>query len=424
MRHQGYTYRLRDLDATLRLAFARQAGQCRWLWNAFLAIDMEQRDKGKKLPGFAWRCRALTVLRNHPDYTWLADGCVVAQQRTLRHLGEAWARFFADLRLSPGERRHVQLPVFKRKNHAQDTFGWSGRVHVVVEQARNRVRLPKLGWVRYRNSRPIQGQVINAAVRRVGSKWDISFGTEREVAEPASRQHVEPVGLDMGIAHLATSSRGEHIDGPRAQRRFAKVRAKAQRIAARRRKGSHRRQRQLWKVAKISRQAANVRRDHAHQTTTLLAKNHGLVAVEDLRVGAMSRSSRGTVEAPGRNVRAKSGLNREILDQGWGEMRRQLSYKLGWSGGVLVAVNPRNTSRKCSACGHTSRDNRTCQASFACVECGHAMHADVNAAKNILAAGMAALAAGYVAENAGGGDGTSPASEPCKLALRARIPVL
>ena len=166
-----------------------------------------------------------------------------------------------------------------------------------------------------------------------------------------------------------------------------------------------------------------MRRDCAHKLTTHLAKNHGLVGVEALRVASMSRSAAGTAEAPGTNVRGKAGLNREILDQGWGEMRRQLAYKLGWSGGALVAVDPRNTSRRCSACGHTSRDNRTSQADFACVGCGHAMHADVNAAKNILAAAMAAMAAGHVAENAGGGDGARPACEPSTLTLRARIPV-
>ena len=423
LRHQGYTFRLRGLDAGLRQALAREAGQCRWLWNNFLELDRERRAAGKKLPGYAWRCRALTFLRRHPDYLWLAEGSVVAQQRVLRELGRAWDRFFEDARRPVGRRLGTRLPVYKKKGE-RDAFGWSGRAWVEVDPARNRVRLPKLGWVRYRNSRRILGEVVNATVRRCGRRWDISLGTEREVAAPASRQHIAPVGLDVGIASLARLSDGGHIHGPRAQRRFAAEKARAQRIEQRRKRGSRRRQRQSWKVAKISRRAANVRRDCLHKATTQLAKSHGMVAVEALRVGSMTRSARGSVEAPGSNVRAKTGLNREILDQGWGEMRRQLAYKLGWSGGRLVAVSPRHTSQRCSACGHTERGNRRTQAKFACLSCGHVAHADVNAARNILAAGMAAIAAGHVAENAGGGDGTRPANEPCSLVLRARIPAL
>lgn len=109
----------------------------------------------------------------------------------------------------------------------------------------------------------------------------------------------------------------------------------------------------------------------------------------------MSASAKGTIEEPGTNVAAKSGLNRRILDQGWGEFRRQLGYKLMWNGGTLLLIDPRNTSRTCNACGHVSAENRKTQAVFACVECGHAANADTNAAKNILGrAGLARIACG------------------------------
>ena len=422
IRHQGYTFRLRGLSADQRQAFTQQAGQCRWLWNEFVAFELARHKAGQKIGGLKWRGRVLTILRSLPDQQWLAEGSSAAQQRVLRNLGAAWQRYWDDRKLPKSERRGIEPPNFKKKGN-RDCFGWSGQQHVELDQTRNRVKLPKIGWVRYRNSRRVEGIVMNATVRRVGRKWDISFGTEREVVEPQPRHHVRPLGLDLGIKHLATRSDGEHVAGPRAQRAAAKAKAKAQRIAARRVKGSTQRKRQLWKVAKIDRRTANIRRNDLHKLTTDLAKNHGFVGVEALRVKAMSGSAKGTVAKPGKNVAAKRGLNREILDQGWGEMRRQLAYKLGWSGGVLIAVDPRNTSRRCSACGHTSRDNRTSQAGFACVACGHAINADVNAAKNILAAAMAAMAAGHVAENAGGGDGACPALEPSSLALRARIPV-
>jgi putative transposase len=117
-----------------------------------------------------------------------------------------------------------------------------------------------------------------------------------------------------------------------------------------------------------------------------------MVVVEDLQVSNMSRSAAGSVEQPGRNVRAKAGLNRSILDQGWAEFRRQLEYKVLWQGGLFLAVPPQNTSRTCPCCGHVSKDNRKSQAVFACVDCRHCENADLVAAINILRAGHARLA--------------------------------
>jgi putative transposase len=120
------------------------------------------------------------------------------------------------------------------------------------------------------------------------------------------------------------------------------------------------------------------------------------VVLEDLKISNMSKSAKGNVEKPGKNVKAKSGLNKAILDQGWFEFRRQIEYKLNWSGGERILVNPKNTSRKCSVCGHISKENRKTQSKFSCIECGHAQNADLNAARNILAAGHAVLACGDI----------------------------
>ena len=148
------------------------------------------------------------------------------------------------------------------------------------------------------------------------------------------------------------------------------------------------------RVQRVHARIARVRADFLHKATTTISKNHALVCVEDLAVRNMSRSAVGTVDAPGRNVRAKSGLNKAILDQGWSEFRRQLEYKLAWSGGHLIAVPPANTSRTCPACGQVAAENRPTQARFLCVACGHAAHADVVGAINILARGHRAAACG------------------------------
>jgi putative transposase len=148
-----------------------------------------------------------------------------------------------------------------------------------------------------------------------------------------------------------------------------------------------------WKRAKarvqrIHSRIANVRRDFLHKTSTAICKNHAIVCIEDLRVRNMSRSAAGTIDAPGKNVRVKSSLNKSILDQGWYEFRRQLAYKLAWKGGHLIIVPPHNTSRTCPNCGHVSADNRRTQAKFKCVACGYENHADVVGAINILSCGM------------------------------------
>jgi putative transposase len=138
-----------------------------------------------------------------------------------------------------------------------------------------------------------------------------------------------------------------------------------------------------------------------------MSKNHALVIVEDLKIRHMSKSAAGTIDAPGRNVSAKSGRNKAILDQGWFEFRRQLEYKLTWKGGQLIAVPPQYTSQSCPCCGHVSRDNRQTQAKFECVACGFAEHADLVGAININTAGLAVLACGEVAQS-----GASMKQEP------------
>ena len=146
--------------------------------------------------------------------------------------------------------------------------------------------------------------------------------------------------------------------------------------------------------------------------------------MEDLQVRNMSRSSKGNSERPGKQVAQKSGLNRSILDQGWGEFRRQLAYKVAWRGGMLLAVPPHHTSQACPCCDHVSKDNRQTQAKFPCVDCGYENHADVVGAINVLARGHRVLACGESAQS-----GRSKKQEPTEATRRSSrsavgIPVL
>ena len=178
-----------------------------------------------------------------------------------------------------------------------------------------------------------------------------------------------------------------------------KTLARLQRQLSRKVKFSNNWQKQKGKIQQLHSRIANIRRDYLHKVTTTISKNHAMIVIEDLKVSNMSKSAAGTVSQPGRNVRAKSGLNRSILEQGWYEMRRQLEYKQRWRGGQVLAVPPAYTSQRCACCGHTAKENRLTQSKFVCRACGYTANADVNGARNILAAGHAVLACGGMVQS-------------------------
>lgn len=253
--------------------------------------------------------------------------------------------------------------------------------------------MPKLGWLRLRLSRPVLGELRNVTVSERAGRWYVSIQTEREV-EQALPQAMTAVGIDMGVVRFATLSDGTHIEPQASFERHEQRLRRYQRRMSRKVKGSRNWHKAKAKVQRLHARIADVRQDFLHKVSSRIAQEHALVVIEDLQVRNMSRSAKGTVEQPGKNVRAKSGLNKAILDQGWAEFRRQLQYKLDWRGGQLLAVDPKNTSRTCPECGHVAADNRKTQARFSCVSCGHEAHADLVGALNILARGHRAAACG------------------------------
>ena len=244
-----------------------------------------------------------------------------------------------------------------------------------------------------RMSREVLGNLRNVTVSAAAGKWFVSIQTERAVPQPVP-QAAAAVGIDMGIARFATLSDGTYLAPLNSFKRHEEALARCQRAMSRKTKFSNNWKKAKTRVQKVHIRIGNARRDYLHKATTTISKNHAMVCIEDLRVRNMSTSAAGSADEPGRNVWAKAGLNKAILDQGWAEFRRQLSYKLAWSGGYLVAVPPQNTSRTCPACGHVAKENRQTQARFACVACGFEENADQVGAINVLRAGHARLACG------------------------------
>ena len=378
-RLQAFKYELRP-NGRQKRDMRRFAGSCRFVFNKALALQRECHERGEKKLGYAGLCKLLTEWRNGPETAWLADAPVHPLQQILKDLERAFTNFFS---------KRADFPRFKKKGR-HDSFRYPDPKQIKLDQANSRIFLPKLGWLRVRFSRDVLGTVKNVTVSASCGKWFVSIQTEREVEQPLPSG--DAVGIDMGVARFATLSDGTFVAPLNSFKRHETALRKAQQAMSRKKKFSCNWKKAKDKVQRMHSRIGNARRDYLHKTTTTISQNHAMVCIEDLQVRNMSKSAAGTPEAPGKNVRAKSRLNKSILDQGWFEFRRQLDYKLAWNGGWLMAVPPRNTSRTCPCCGHVSADNRQTQTQFLCVECGFKENADLVGAINVLRAGHARFA--------------------------------
>ena len=306
-------------------------------------------------------------------FPWLKDCHSQVLQQSLRDLDSAFSNFFE---------KRANFPRFKKKG-TKDSIRFPQGCK--LEQHNNRLYLPKIGWVRYRNSRNVVGKIKNVTVSKKCGRFYVSIQTELEVEIP--KHQGGEIGIDMGIVRFATLSNGEYFKPLNAFKTYKGKLAKLQRQLKNKIKFSKNWQKLQAKIAKLHHKIANCRKDFLHKISSVISKNHAMIYIEDLQVANMSKSAKGTVEAPGTNVAQKSGLNRAILDQSWTEFRRQLDYKSQWQGGVLVAVPPHNTSRTCPCCGYIDKENRPTQAKFECIECGYTENADVVGAINILERG-------------------------------------
>ena len=369
-------------------AMHQYAGMCRFVYNKALAQQKENRANGLKhaspfdmnkwLPG--WKV----------DHPWLKIAHSQVLQAALKDLHQAYKNFFE---------KRAGFPKFKKKGQGasfrfpqgytlEDKLKFQQKANerrplgYMLDEKNATIFLPKIGVVRYRKSREVVGTLKNITCSFKAGKWFVSIQTELEV-QKSTPTATSSIGIDLGVANFATLSDGTFVKPLNSFKKHEVRLARYQRRMARKVKGSCN-----WKKAKLKVQKAhatitNARNDFLHKLSHQVARDHALVVVEVLKVKNMT--------AKGKH---KRGLNKAILDQGWAEFKRQLEYKLGWNGGLFIEVNPAYTSQTCSQCGHVHKDNRQTQSNFTCVACGHHEHADLNAAKNILAAGHAVLACG------------------------------
>lgn len=380
-------------------------GCARYCYNRALKLQMDRHENGLKKLSYPELSKELTIWKKQEESSFLKEVPAQILQQKLMDLDKAYQNFF---------QKRAGFPKFRKRGiHDSIRFPEARQIH--LDEKNSTINLPKIGKIRYVNSRPLTGRLKNVTVSWQSGHWYMSIQTEEEVVSPVHESN-QIVGIDRGITRFLTLSDGTVVAPANALSKRLKKLRRAQRILARRQKGSANRRKQRQKVAQIHRKIANTRQDFLHKVTSHLAKTYGTIILEDLRVKNMSASASGTLANPGKNVRAKAGLNRSILDQGWSEFHRQLTYKQAWRGGQVIVVPPAYTSQQCSCCGHISPENRNNQAVFRCVGCGHEDNADLNAAKNIEAAGHAVIACGEMLrpKNLLGSKAVSVKQEPPK----------
>jgi putative transposase len=353
----------------------------RYVWN--LAVEQQSwwRSGRKGAPGFLEQCRQLTAAR--AEFAWLREGSQIVQQQALRDFAQAMARFFAGAHRLPGWRKAGRDEGFRivavKSGHVRRLNRKTGMVWI-----------PKAGGVRFRWSRAVAAAKSYRVTRDRVGRWHVAFAViPRPVPAPGTG---ETVGIDRGVTVSVALSTGEMLHAPRINARQRHRLRLLQRKLARAKRGSHRRARVKLAIAKFKAREADARKDWAEKISTDLVRRFDLIRVEDLNIKGMTRSARRTEQAPGRNVRQKAGLNREILRSGWGLLIRRLEDK---APGRVERIKAASTSQRCSACGHVAAESRKSQAFFACVACNFTLNADVNAARNIAAGHAVTVRGGY-----------------------------
>ena len=384
---QSYRFRIYPTPEQ-EAAFRRIAGCCRLVYN----LGLEQRRdhwrrflaaQGRHI-GYQSQQNELPALKR--DFPFLAEVPSHCLQAALRDLDGAYNRFFDGIARYPVPRRKIDGDSFRFPDPKQFSL------------TSNWLRAPKFGrrkgdhgLIRINRHRRIKGVVKTITIIRDGRHWYAALSAVREVAQPVSRPIRSVVGIDRGVtvpvALSDGTSLGHATEGNHEARRLKRL----QQAVSRKKKGSANRRKAVERLATFKGRQARRRKDQLHKISSTLVKNHDVIVLEDLKIGNMTATARGTISEPGRNVSQKAGLNRSILDKGWGMFAIQLTYKAMWAGKRVIKVAPHHSSQTCINCGHVSAENRKSQAAFACVSCGHAENADIHAAREIRRRGIEAL---------------------------------
>ena len=351
------------------LILARTFGCARFAYNHMLRLRTDAWMQRQERIGYHESSAALTALKKQPEYAWLNEVSSVPVQQALRHLQNAFANFFA---------KRAHYPQFKRKDGPQSAeyttsaFRWDGQA---IKLAKMEAPLN----VRWSRQIPKAAKVTTVTVSKDASgRYFISLLCDDVVA--SKPETGGKVGIDLGLTHFAILSTGEKVAAPNTFRKNEGKLAKLQHRLAKKTKGSNRRKKAKLKVAKLHAKIADSRRDFLHKLSTRLINENQVIAVESLSVS---------------NMQKNRCLSKAISDAGWSEFVRQLKYKALWYGRELIGIDRwYPSSKRCSDCGYTMSKMPLNVRQWTCPECGSIHDRDINAARNVLAVGLAVSARG------------------------------
>lgn len=367
----GLRYRL-NLTVDQESLVVRTFGCIRWVVNRMIEERQRRWREEKKGMSYKEMSALLTEWKRCPEFTWLKEVSCVPLQQALRHLDEAYAKFFKWCRTRKGPR--IGYPNFLSKRDDQNAeftssaFGWDGRM---LTMAKSKQPLD-LVWTQVFWGDPSTMTISREAD---GSYW-VSLLTKVEPIHTEGGR--DAVGIDLGLTHYAVDDQGNKIDAPKPLRKAQKRLAREQRRHSRKMKGGKNREKSRSKVARIHAHVRRARLDFLHKLSSRLIAENQVICVETLKVAGMLKNRR---------------LAQAISDAAWGEFVRQLEYKAEWYGRIVVRIDQwEPSSKKCSSCGHVLKDLDLKVRAWTCPSCAAVHDRDVNAAINIRVAGLAILA--------------------------------
>ena len=396
---KGYKFPLIIPNKEIDEQLSQYVGCCRFVYNK--ALDVVKADDDKAIKAKEEGKDYTREYKFNPGYQlskllpewkkekhFLKDAYSEALQNSILHLGKAVAN---------GKDRIQKYPVHKKKG-IHDSFSYNNAepLRKAMEGVKSsRVWIPKIGWLSYKQHREVVGTIKNITISRQCGQWYVSLQTEKDYSYEEIK-NTEILAIDRGVKNVVACNRdiefefenkiisGKQINSINARERYENKLKKAQQKLTTKGKYSNNWKKCKQKIAKIHHKIANRRKDFVHKLSRGMVNEYAYVKIEDLKVNNMTKSAKGTVENPGKGVKAKSGLNKSILDQGWGKLKECLDYKLKCKYNTeLGLVDPKYTSQQCSKCGYIDKGNRNKQADFVCKKCGYTENADINASYNI-----------------------------------------